>query len=51
MLCMRVTVVVSLFTKPKPDAELKNLVMGFTPLPDRGLAPGTKSPNFGPRMS
>ncbi len=31
-----VTVGVSLLTKPKPDAELKNLVMGLTPIPDQG---------------
>ncbi len=28
-----VTVVVSIFTRPKPEAELKNLVYGLTPLP------------------
>jgi solute:Na+ symporter, SSS family len=39
-----VTVVVSLFTKPKPDAELKNLVMGLTPLPDEGPCPWYKKP-------
>ena len=33
VVCLLVTIVVSLFTKPKPDAELKNLVMGLTPLP------------------
>jgi len=31
-----VAVGVSLFTTPKPDEELKNLVMGLTPLPDEG---------------
>ena len=45
-LCMALAVAVgvSLFTKPKPDAELKNLVMGLTPLPDEGKAPWYESP-------
>jgi SSS family solute:Na+ symporter len=29
-----VTIAVSLATKPKPEAELKNLVYGLTELPD-----------------
>src|SRR3989440_4469847 len=33
LICVAVTVVVSLLTKPKPDAELANLVYGLTPLP------------------
>ena len=36
VLSMIVAIGVSLFTKPKPDAELKNVVMGLTPLPDEG---------------
>jgi solute:Na+ symporter, SSS family len=32
LICVIVTVVVSLLTKPKPDAELTNLVYGLTPL-------------------
>jgi SSS family solute:Na+ symporter len=32
-ICIIVTVVVSLLTKPKPDSELKDLVYGLTPLP------------------
>ncbi len=36
VVCVLVTVVVSLFTKPKPEAELRNLVMGLTPLPEEG---------------
>jgi SSS family solute:Na+ symporter len=45
-LCVSIAVnlVVSLFTKPKPDEELKNLVYGLTPLPDEGPAPWYKSP-------
>jgi len=31
-----VAAAVSLFTRPKPDAELANLVFGLTPLPDEG---------------
>jgi hypothetical protein len=36
VVCVFVTVIVSLFTRPKPDHELTNLVMGLTPLPPRG---------------
>jgi solute:Na+ symporter, SSS family len=36
VVCVLVTVVVSLFTRPKPDSELKNLVYGLTPRPDEG---------------
>ena len=39
-----VTVAVSLFTRPKTDAELKNLVMGLTPLPDEGPCPWYQRP-------
>ena len=39
-----VAIVVSLFTKPKPDAELKNVVMGLTPRPDEGPCPWYKKP-------
>jgi solute:Na+ symporter, SSS family len=36
--CFAVTVVVSLMTKPKPEAELRNLVYGLTELPnDEGV--------------
>jgi Na+/proline symporter len=46
MLCMLVTTGVSLFTKPKPDHELKNLVMGLTPLPDEGPCPWYQKPKL-----
>lgn len=46
MLCMGVTVGVSLFTKPKSDAELANLVMGLTPLPDEGPCPWYQKPKL-----
>jgi SSS family solute:Na+ symporter len=39
IICVVVTVVVSLLTKPKPDSELKGLVYGCTEIPsERGLA-------------
>ena len=34
VVCLLVTIVVSLFTRPKPDSELRNLVYGLTPRPD-----------------
>jgi len=46
VVCLSVTFVVSLFTKPKPDAELKNLVMGLMTLPDEGPCPWHKKPLF-----
>ncbi len=36
IVCVVVTVVVSLLTKPKPDAELVGLVYGVTPIPREG---------------
>jgi SSS family solute:Na+ symporter len=44
VVCVVVTVLVSLVTKPKPEAELKNLVMGLTPLPDEGPCPWYQKP-------
>jgi len=44
LVCVTVTIGVSLFTKPKPDEELKNLVMGLTPLPDEGPCPWYEKP-------
>ena len=35
LLCVIVTVVVSLMTKPKPDSELEGLVYGVTAIPQR----------------
>jgi solute:Na+ symporter, SSS family len=46
VVCIVATVLVSLFTKPKSDAELKNLVMGLTPLPDEGPCPWYQKPIF-----
>jgi SSS family solute:Na+ symporter len=44
VVCVGVTFLVSLFTKPKPEAELKDLVMGLTRLPDEGPCPWHKRP-------
>jgi hypothetical protein len=41
-----VTFLVSMVTKPKPEAELKNLVMGLTPIPDDGPCPWYESPKL-----
>ena len=46
MVCLGVTVVVSLFTTPKPEAELKNLVFGLTEIPHEGPCPWYRSPKF-----
>ncbi|HUD82671.1 MAG TPA: hypothetical protein VMQ67_04180 [Candidatus Saccharimonadales bacterium] len=40
------TVLVSLVTKPKPESELKNLVMGLTEIPDEGPCPWYQSPKL-----
>jgi len=44
VVCVVVTVLVSLFTRPKPEAELRNLVYGLTPRPDEGPAPWYQRP-------
>jgi SSS family solute:Na+ symporter len=44
VVCVLVTVGVSLFTRPKPDAELRNLVYGLTPRPDEGPCPWYEKP-------
>jgi SSS family solute:Na+ symporter len=46
VVCVLVTVGVSLFTRPKPDAELRNLVYGLTPRPDEGPCPWYEKPAF-----
>jgi len=43
---MGVTVIVSLLTKPKSDAELKDLVYGLTDIPDEGPCPWYKNPKI-----
>ncbi len=46
IICVLVTVVVSYVTKPKPDAELKNLVYGLTAIPSEGQYPLYQRPAF-----
>jgi hypothetical protein len=46
LLTIGTVVMVSLFTTPKPDAALKNLVIGLTPLPDEGPCPIYRKPAF-----
>src|SRR5258707_1978117 len=46
IVCVTVTVVVSLVTKPKPDAELTGLVYGLTPVPSVGNIPFYEKPIF-----
>jgi solute:Na+ symporter, SSS family len=45
-ICVGVTVLVSMLTAPKPEAELKNLVYGLTPLPSEGEYPWYQRPGF-----
>lgn len=44
VVCLGVTILVSFVSKPKPDAELKDLVMGLTTLPNEGPCPWHRSP-------
>jgi len=44
LICVVTTIGVSLVTRPRPDAELKNLVMGLTPIPDEGPCPWYENP-------
>lgn len=46
LICMSTIVVVSLFTTPKPESELHNLVLGLTPLPDDGPVAWYRAPKF-----
>jgi SSS family solute:Na+ symporter len=46
ILCLIVTVVVSLLTKPKPESELTNLVYGCTVIPSEGNLPVWQRPIF-----
>jgi len=46
IVCVVVTVVVSLVTKPKPDEELKGVVYGLTPIPSESHLPLVKRPIF-----
>ncbi len=46
VVCMTVTILVSLFTKPKPEAELKDLVFGLTKIPTEEVGPWYSSPKL-----
>jgi len=46
VVCVAVTVVVSLLTKPKPDEELVGLVYGVTPIPHETDVPLWERPAF-----
>jgi len=46
IICVGVTVAVSLLTRPKPDAELRGLVYGLTELPSEAHLPLWKRPIF-----
>ena len=46
MVCVVVTVVVSLATKPMPDSELTGLVYGLTEVPSVGDVPLYQKPLF-----
>jgi solute:Na+ symporter, SSS family len=46
LICVIVTVAISLVTKPKPDAELKGLVYGVTEIPSEGYVSTLQRPWF-----
>jgi SSS family solute:Na+ symporter len=46
LICVAVTVAVSLATEPKPFSELKGLVYGATPIPSEGDLPLLQKPLF-----
>jgi len=46
LVCIIVTFVVSMMTKPKTDAELTGLVYGLTPIPEVGNVPIYQKPLF-----
>ncbi len=46
IVCVLVTVIVSLMTKPKPEKELTNLVFGCTEIPSEGHLPLWQRPIF-----
>jgi SSS family solute:Na+ symporter len=41
-----IAIMVSLFTTPKPDHEIRELVYGLAPLPNEGACPWFKKPVF-----
>jgi SSS family solute:Na+ symporter len=46
VICFVATILISLFTKRRPEAELVGLVRGLTPVADTGRLPLTKKPEF-----
>jgi SSS family solute:Na+ symporter len=46
LVCALVTVAVSLVTTPRPDAELKGLVYGYTEIPNEGYVSTLHRPWF-----
>ncbi len=46
VVCVFVTILVSLVTRPKPDSELQNLVYGLTRIPSDGAVPFYRRPIF-----
>jgi SSS family solute:Na+ symporter len=46
LVCVVVTVLVSLATRPKPDSELKNLVYGLSLMPSDDVVPLYRRPIF-----
>jgi SSS family solute:Na+ symporter len=46
IICVLVTVVVSLITTPKPESELVGLVYGCTDIPSEGHLPVYQRPAF-----
>ena len=46
VICVGVTILVSLFTAPKPASELQGLVLGYTKIPSDGHLPWHKRPVF-----
>jgi SSS family solute:Na+ symporter len=46
LVCVIMTLAVSLFTRPKPDSQLANLVYGLTPLHKEGPSSWYENPKF-----
>jgi SSS family solute:Na+ symporter len=46
LICVGVTVMISLSTEPKPPSELRGLVLAYTPFPKNGGVPLYKNPIF-----
>jgi SSS family solute:Na+ symporter len=46
LVCVIVTILVSLATRPKPDSELRNLVYGLALIPSDDVVPLYRRPIF-----